>query len=77
MRPLLTALNASTLSSAYIGEYSGSAITYTGAPATFKAISGLASGNITVVGGNFACSDVEDGTFVVSHTLFAFLRSHT
>ena len=32
------------------GTYSGSDITYTGAAATFNAVSGLASGNITVIG---------------------------
>ena len=51
------------------GVYSGSDITYIGAPATFKAVSGLASGNITVIGSNFSCTSVEDGTFLVSHFL--------
>ena len=40
-------------------------LTYTGSPATFKAIVGLGSGNITVVGGNFSCTSSEYGAFAV------------
>ena len=44
-------------------------LTYTGSPATFKAIIGLGSGNITVVGSNFSCTSSEYGAFAVGFQL--------
>ena len=46
-------------------------LTYTGSPATFKAIIGLASGNITVVGSNFSCTSSKYGAFAVGSYIAA------